>query len=183
MKNAVYTRKIIINYGENLNNALVSKKLLMKIGIIVHSQTGNTLSVARKLQEKLTAAGHSANIEKISPVDAKQTDPKKIQVEKLPDLSPYDALVFAAPVQAFSVSLVMKAYLPQISSLNGKKVACFVTKGLPFKWTGGNHAISQIKNGIESKGGKVVATGIISWSGGDREKRITDTIEKLSRSF
>jgi NAD(P)H dehydrogenase (quinone) len=155
----------------------------MRIGIVVHSQTGHTLSVAQVLQDKLKAAGHSASIEKISPVDPKQTDPKKIRLEKLPDLSGYDAFVFAAPVQAFSLSAVMKLYLAQLPSLNGKKVACFVTKGLVFKWTGGNHAISQLKKGIESKGGKVVETDIIVWSGEDREKRIADTIEKLSKSF
>lgn len=155
----------------------------MKIGIIVHSQTGNTLSVAQKLQEKLTAAGHTANIEKISPADPKQTDPKKIQLEKLPDLGQYEALVFAAPVQAFSVSPVMKAYLPLLPSLNGKKVACFVTKGLVFKWTGGNHAISQLKNGIESRGGKVIDTDVIVWSGAGREKAIAEMVEKFSRDF
>ena len=155
----------------------------MKIGIVVHSQTGHTLSVAEKLQEKLTAAGHSANIEKISPVDAKQTDPKKIKLEKLPDLSSYDAFVFAAPVQAFSVSPVMKVYLPQIPLLNSKKVACFVTKGLIFKWTGGNHAISQLKKGIESKGGKVVETDVIVWSGAGREKAATELVEKFSKLF
>lgn len=155
----------------------------MKIGIIVHSQTGHTLSVAEQLQTKLTTAGHSANIEKISPVDAKQTDPKKIQLDKLPDLSPYDALVFAAPVQAFSVSPVMKVYLNQLPSLNGKKAACFVTKGLVFKWTGGNHAISQLKKGIESKGGKVVETDVIVWSGAGREKAVTELVEKFSKLF
>ncbi len=156
--------------------------MIMKIGIIVHSQTGHTLSVAQKLQEKLTAAGHSANIEKISPVDPKQTDPKKVQIEKLPDLSPYDALVLAAPVQAFSVSPVMKVYLPQLPSLNGKKVACFVTKGLPFKWTGGNHAISQIRSAVELKGGTVVGTGIIPW-GGARDTTINDLVEQFSKLF
>jgi NAD(P)H dehydrogenase (quinone) len=155
----------------------------MKIALVVHSQTGNTLSVARKLQEKLTAAGHSASIEKISSVDAKQTDPKKIRLEKLPDLNAYDAFVFAAPVQAFSLSPVMKSYLAQLPSLNGKKVACFVTKGLVFNWTGGNHAISQMKTGIESKGGKVIETDIIVWSGKNREQRIADTVEKISKSF
>lgn len=155
----------------------------MKIGIIVHSQTGHTLSVAQKLQETLTATGHSANIEKLSPVDPKQTDPKKVQIEKLPDLSPYDALVLAAPVQAFSVSPVMKVYLPQLPSLNNMKVACFVTKGLPFKWTGGNHAISQIRSAVESKGGKVVDTGIIAWSGAGKEKSITELLEKFSKLF
>jgi NAD(P)H dehydrogenase (quinone) len=153
----------------------------MKIGIIVHSQTGNTLSVARKLQEKLKAAGHSVNIENLTPVNG-QKNVKDIQLEKLPDLSAYDALVLAAPVQAFSASPVMKAYLPRLPALNGKKVAVFVTKGLPFKWTGGNNAISQIKKGVEAKGGTVTGTGIISWSG-NREKAIAEMIEKFGGSF
>lgn len=155
----------------------------MKIGIIVYSQTGNTLSVAGKLQEKFSAAGHSVNIERITPVDAKQGDPKKIRFEKLPDLSTYDGLVFAAPVQAFSLSPVMKAYMGQLTSLSNKKIACFVTKGLAFNWTGGNKAISLLKKSSESRGGTVIGTGIVHWSEALREKETTDLIAKFSRLF
>jgi flavodoxin len=154
----------------------------MKIGIIVHSQTGHTFSVAEKLKEKLAAAGHAVNIERITPVDPKQTDPKKVQIEKLPDLSPYEALVFATPVQAFNVSPVMKAYLGQLPSLSNKKIACFVTKALPFDSTGGNQAISLMKSTFESKGGTVVGAGIIHWTG-SREKKIADLVEQLSNAF
>jgi flavodoxin len=154
----------------------------MKIGIIVHSQTDHTYSVAEKLKEKLSAAGHSVNIERITPVDSKQMDPKKVQIEKLPDLSAYEALVFAAPVQAFNVSPVMKAYLGQLPSLSNKKVACFVTKALPLDSTGGNQAISLMKSTFESKGGTVIGTGIIHWSGG-REKKIADLVEQFSKLF
>lgn len=154
----------------------------MKIGIIVHSQTGNTYSVAEKLKEKLSAAGHTVNVERISPVDSKQTDVNKIRLEILPDLGAYDALVFGAPVQAFSVSPVMKAYLKQLPSLGGKKITGYVTKGLPFSWTGGNQAIGLMKKSFESKGGVVCAMGIINWSSG-REKNITDVIDKLCKCF
>jgi NAD(P)H dehydrogenase (quinone) len=149
----------------------------MKIGIIVHSQTGRTLFVAEKLKEKLTAAGHSANVERLT-----SADPKNVKIEKLPDLGAYDALVLAAPVQAFSTSPVMKAYLPQLPALNGKKVALFVTKGLPFKWTGGNKAISTMKDAVESKGGKVAGTGILVWRG-ENNKKIDDLVEQISKAF
>jgi NAD(P)H dehydrogenase (quinone) len=155
----------------------------MKIGIIVHSQTGHTLSVAQKLQEKLTAGGHSASIEQISPVDPKQTDPKKIQIEKLPDLSKYDALAFGAPVQAFSLSPVMKVYMGQLPSLSNKKITLFTTKRLSILWTGGKQAISKMKKSCETKGGNVVGTGIIVWSGTEIEKRVADTVEKLSACY
>jgi flavodoxin len=155
----------------------------MKIGIVVHSQTGHTLSVAEQLKDKLIGAGHSVNIERIMPDDDKQTDPKKIRIVNIPDLSPYETLVFAAPVQAFNVSPVMKAYLAQLPSIQNKKVACFVTKSLPFHWTGGNQAISFMKKGCESRGGTVVGTGIVNWNSKDREKRIADIVEKLSAAF
>ena len=154
----------------------------MKIGIIVHSQTGHTLSVAEQLKEKLAAAGHSVNIEKITPVDPKQTNPKKVQIVKLPDLSVYDALVFGAPINAFNVSPPMKAYLEKLPSLNGKKIACFVTKGLPLDATGGSQGISRMKSAFEAKGGTVVGTGIIHWSGG-RDKKIAEVTEHFSKLF
>ena len=37
----------------------------MNVGIIVYSKTGNTLSVAEKLQEAIRSAGHTVNIERI----------------------------------------------------------------------------------------------------------------------
>lgn len=155
----------------------------MKLGIIVYSKTGNTLSVAEKLKEKLTAAGHSVNIERITAVDEKQSDPKKIQLQKLPDLSGYDALIFGTPVQAFSAAPIMKVYMPQLPSLSGKKAACFVTKGLPLVATGGNQAIALMKGAIESKGGNVVDTAIIRWGGSGRDQRINEMVDKFSKAF
>ncbi len=37
----------------------------MKIGIIVHSQTEHTYSVAQKLQDKLLDNGHETNLERV----------------------------------------------------------------------------------------------------------------------
>lgn len=155
----------------------------MKIGIIVYSQTGNTFSVAQKLKEKLATAGHTVNLERLTPVGDVQKDPKNARFEKLPDLSGYDALVFGAPVQAFSLAAVMAAYMKQLPSLQGKKIACFVTKGLPFAFTGGSSAISQLTKSSESKGGNVVGTGIVYWGKKGRESQINDVVANLSSSF
>jgi flavodoxin len=154
----------------------------MKIGIIVHSQTGHTYSVAQKLQEKLSAVGHEVNVERVTPVGEVNPGAKNIKFETLPDVNVYDALIFGAPVQAFSLSAVMKAYMDQIKSLNDKKVACFVTKGAPFNWTGGNKAINQMKKIIESQGGTVIGTEIVVWRG-KREEQIVELLEKFSGLF
>lgn len=154
----------------------------MRIGIIVHSQTGHTYSVAQKLQEKLSAAEHEVKVERVTPIGEVNPSSKNIKFETLPDLDAYDALIFGAPVQAFSLSAVMKAYMNQIKSINNKKVACFVTKGVPFNWTGGNKAISQMKKIIESQGGIIIGTGIIIWRD-KREEQIAELVEKFSELF
>jgi len=154
----------------------------MKVGIIVYSKTGNTYSVAEKLQEALENAGHSANIERIEVIDEKQTDINKIQIQRNPNLEKYDAIVFGAPVNAFSLCPAMNAYMSQIYSLGDKKIACFVTKGLPFASTGGNQAIGQMKKICESKGGDICGSGIIVWNK-DKEKQIIKLSEELSKLF
>ncbi|WP_424357724.1 flavodoxin family protein [Methanocella sp. MCL-LM] len=154
----------------------------MKIGIIVYSQTGNTFSVAGKLKDKLTAAGHSATVERIVPTSGEK-DGKNVKFGRLPDLTQYEGLVFAAPVQAFSLSAVMAAYLKQLPSLSGKKIACFVTKGLPFAWTGGNSAIGKLTKECEARGGTVGATGIVVWRGANRDKNIADVVDAISKAF
>jgi len=154
----------------------------MKIGIIVHSYTGNTYSVAEKLQEKFLAAGNEVSIEQVELVDDEEMDVKKIQIETFPDLNAYDVLIFGASVRAFSLSPAMTAYMNQIPSLQDKKIACFVTKGLPFHRTGGNQAISQMKKICESRGGTVMGTGIVIWRG-NREKEINELVEKFIAIF
>lgn len=154
----------------------------MKIGIIVYSQTEHTYSVAENLQEKLLAAGHSVNVERITPAGEVHPGSKNITFQDQPDIAGYDAMIFGSPVHAFSLAPAMKAYLEQVPSLQDKKVACYVTKGLPFHRTGGNQAISQMKKLCQSKGGTVMGTGIVVWRGG-REKEIQELIGKFSVLF
>ena len=52
--------------------------LFIKIGIIVHSQTNNTYSVAQKLQEKLQEMGNDVEIKKVSMVGG--DIPKNIKI-------------------------------------------------------------------------------------------------------
>lgn len=155
----------------------------MKIGIIVFSQTGNTDSVARRLKEKLLAAGHSVSIERVIPVDDTPTDASKIQLRSRPEIGAYDGLIFASPVRGFSLSAVMAAYLMQLASLKNKKIGCYVTQFFPYPWMGGNRAIAQMKTICESKGGKVWDTAVVNWKNKRREEMMTDLIERLSELF
>lgn len=155
---------------------------MVNIGIIVHSQTNNTYSVAEKLQAKLKEAGNEINIEKVDMVGGNKPGSKDIQVENPPDVTGYDGLIFGSPVHAFSLAPAMKIYLEQIPSLQDKKVALYVTKGLPLKFTGGTRAIGQMEKICESKGGNIVGTDIVIWRG-DIDKNINALIGKFSAIF
>lgn len=155
----------------------------MKIGIIVYSHTGNTYSVAQKLQESLTAAGHFVEIEKVTVVNDNEMNAQKIQFRNRPDTDKYDALIFGSPVRGASLSAPMTAYLSQIGALKEKNIFCYVTQFFPFPSMGGNRAIKQITKILESKGVKVSKTGIVNWSNLRRGKMILDVVEKAGGMF
>ena len=153
----------------------------MNIGIIVYSQTGNTSLVAQDIKKELTALGHKVKIEKIETIEKESNNSH--QIKRSPDIQKYEALIFGSPVQAFSLAVVMKNYLKQIPVLNNKKVVGFVTKRLPFNWTGGKQAIKQLKNLCESKNGNVCDTGIVKWRDKNREEDITILKRKICDIF
>jgi flavodoxin len=154
----------------------------MKIGIIVYSITDNTYSVAQKLSENLSAAGNEVEIERVNMVGGNKPQGKDIKIENPPDASQYDALIFGAPVHAFSLAPAMRVYLEQISSVQDKKIALFVTKGLRFDWTGGTRAIGQMKKICQSKGGIIMGTGIVVWNK-QRDQKIAELVQKFSELF
>lgn len=154
----------------------------MKIGMFIHSNTGNTYSVAEKLQNKLTNDGHTVVIKKLEPVGGENTnenDINKIKFDPLPDVSGYDTIIFGAPVRGMSISPVLSAYLSKIASLKGQKVDLFVTQHFPYAWMGGKHAISQMKKICEDKGAMIGKTGIVNWKNKKREQMIADVVEQL----
>jgi hypothetical protein len=153
----------------------------MKIGIVVYSQTGNTLSVATKLKEKLAAAGHSVALEQVKLVGERKSGSRELQLGPLPDVTPYDVLVFGAAVEAFSLSPVMTKCLGQIGSLEKKNVICLITQAFPFAWLGGSRAARQMRKLCESKGAAVRGSAVVNWMGRGLDRRIANGVEKLSK--
>jgi len=155
----------------------------MDIGMVIYSYTGNTYSVALKLQEELCAAGHTVTIERLKAVGEARPGAKDIRFEELPDLGPYDALVFGSPVQGFGLAPAMVTYMNQLGSLQGKMVGLLVTEAFPFGWLGGNRAIGQMKKACESKGATVSGSGLVNWMRPGRERQIADVVHSLSKLF
>lgn len=148
----------------------------MNVGIIIYSKTGNTLSVAEKLQEAIRSAGHTVNIERI---ETERDDPNS-PLKKAPDTEPYEVLIFASPVHAFSLAKPMDAYLSQITDIKNKKVYCFITQQLKKSWMGGDRAVKQIISKCKKKGADVILSGGVNWSSAKRETQIEDIVTKMS---
>ena len=151
----------------------------MKIGIIIYSQTGNTLSVAQRLKKQLTDSGHTVTIERITTQNESDSKPDLVTLTNEPKTNDYDALIFGAPVHAFNAAAAMQAYLTK-QTLKNKPVMVFVTMLFPFAFLGGNGAIKKLCALCSSKGANVTKTGIINWSNAEkREKKITQLIDEF----
>ena len=153
----------------------------MNIGIIVFSRTGNTLSVAEKIRDAAAAQGHTATIERIHAEHEEPGNNFPLRLTALPDPKPYDAVIFGAAVEAFSLSPALKAYLEQMPSLGGKRAGCFVTQHLKKPWMGGNRAIRQMQALLKAKGLDARVTGIVNWTNPAREAQIALVAAELSK--
>ena len=155
----------------------------MKVGIIIYSQTGHTREVAGLLQEKMVEKGHQVKIEEITINGKIPAQSGQFKLSASPDPGNYDAVIFGSPVQAFNLNPVMKAYLDQLPAMQGQETACFITKQLPIKWTGGTQAAGKIKNACEAKGAVVKGAEIIFWGQRKRQDNINQAIENLVKLF
>ncbi len=153
----------------------------MNIGIIVYSFTGNTLSVAERIQSALQQKGHTATLSQVTAVDQKPGNRAPVTLVQAPDPSPYDELIIAAPVNGFQLALVMQTYLKSQPRLAGKPVNLFVTHYFPKAWLGGNQTLGQFKAAVEANGATVRQTGVINWSSRKRETDINSLIERFSQ--
>lgn len=153
----------------------------MKTGIIVYSQTGHTRQAARRLLDSLRQKGYDSQLAEVQVNNPKpEANTTRLQYTNQPATDPYDRVVFASPVWAFSLSGVMKGYLAGLPSLSGKKISLFVTHQLPCPWMGANAAIRQMKKLCEEKGGQVVSHAVICWNEKRREKDIAEMLNKLA---
>jgi flavodoxin len=144
----------------------------VNVGIIVFSRTGNTLSVAERVRDACLARGHAAAIERVLPENEDPRARQPVRLKGAPDPSRFDCVIFAGPVEAFSLSPVIKAYMQKLPAIAGKRVGCFVTQQFPKPWLGGNHAIRQMRALCASKGAEVLETGIVHWGSKSREEQI-----------
>jgi flavodoxin len=155
----------------------------MKIGLIIHSRTGHTWSVAEAVGQALRKQGHDVTCERIVAADDAAAKPEQVTFTSCPDIRRYDALVFGAPVRGFNINPVIQAYLGQLPSMGAKPAACFVTMHLKKPWMGGNRALSRMRGLCRDKGLEVLGQAIVSWSSPQREQQIDSCVESIETLF
>ena len=155
----------------------------MKIGLIYYSGTGNTRIVAESLKEKLESRGHTTVIDEITIEGSPPAQVGKFELTNIPDPCSYDAVIFGAPVQAFTLNPVMKAYLEKLPAMDNLKVVVFITKQLPLLWTGGTGAVALVKGALETRGAEVIGTEIVVWSEKKREQSIRECLANIGNIF
>lgn len=151
----------------------------LKIAIIIHSKTGNTLSVAEMIKTKLIAQGHQVSLERVVAQNDEEPEAGKVILTNCPQTAGYDAYVFGAPVRGFGLSSVMKAFLAKAEGIDGKPVFGFMTQHFPFRWMGGNSAIKQFIKALNNKSALIKGTSIINWSNKKRQNLIKQTVESI----
>ncbi len=154
----------------------------MNIGLIIHSQTGNTLKVAEHLKTQLTGMGHEVDLVHLLPdkpaIPGKLSDPVL-----LPSLQKYDGIVFGSHVEGLSLAPAMRRAMDAMPPLTGKKVACLVTQYFRQPWLGGSRSVKQMSDLCTKKRGIVKATATVQWKAEDRDARIEKAVADLSRCF
>jgi flavodoxin len=134
----------------------------MNIGLIVYSRIGHTLSVAARLEQALSAAGHTVNLEQVEAAGPVRPGATDVSLKTVPETAGYDALRFGTSVQGGTLAPPMASYLEQVPSLQGVPVACLVTGFFPPGW-GRNQTIARMVEICESKGATLCGTGSVGW--------------------
>lgn len=155
----------------------------MKIGIVVYSQTGHTLAVAERLQQRLRTEGHEVDLQRLQVVAGSGKQARDMRIVEMPDLTGYQALVLCSPVHGFSLAPAMKTYLVQARLATGLPVALLMTQHFPYSWMGGKQAIAQFQQACRQHGAVVKGEMIVNWSNSRREQQIGDGISNLSSLF
>lgn len=156
----------------------------MKVGVVVYSETGNTLFVAQKIVERLNNSGNQAVLERILTIGKPNpADRSEVHYDRLPFLEGYDAFVFGSPVHGFQIATAMAKFIPQAKHIKGKRAIGFVTEKFPFPWMGGTRSLSQLESLLRSGGAISSIAGVVNWSGENRKELIQEVVDNAVRQL
>jgi flavodoxin len=151
----------------------------MTIQLIVHSQTGNTLSVANALKASVEPINHTVTLTHVEANNEREMDLSKIAISAIPDCSEADMIVLGGPVRGASASPAILKTISSLGSVKGKKCVVFTTEFFPYDWMGGKRAVTMMEKELTARGAQVMSHAIIHWKRRDRENQINQFISNF----
>jgi flavodoxin len=157
----------------------------MKIGIIVHSQSGHTAAFAKAIAAKLSERGHEVDTVLLMTSGLSRPGSRRFKISNAPDdgeLAQFDAVLVGGPVWAFKASPVVMRYLSSIGPgiLKHKKTLGFVTMGLPWKALGATRALYAITRKLEACDAEVLRGEMVRYLFGFNRKRLDAAVERIA---
>jgi NAD(P)H dehydrogenase (quinone) len=157
----------------------------MKFGFIIHSQSGNTLSVAKKLIDQLKYNGHEVYLTHIKSKDVNTSmqHPEALITVSEESFSEVDVLIVGGWVQAFSLCRGLGYYCQHQLNVKAKDTHIFVTHHFPFEWLGGTHAIKQLSSILITQKHSIRSSKVFNWSRKNNDEQVQDWVESLLKQY
>lgn len=150
----------------------------MKVALVIHSYTGNTMGIADKIGAALVRKGHDVSLFNIKAKNENPNQIKGVELESIPNIKGFDHIIFGAPTRGMDLSIVMQLYLQTLSE-GHQSASVYVTHFFPFKWMGGNQSIKKFLK-LSNHKLDIQKFGIINWKNKNRDKDIQCLVYQFS---
>jgi flavodoxin len=155
----------------------------MKIGIIVHSQSGHTAAFAKAIAAKCSERGHDVDTILLMTTGLSRPSSLRFTISNAPgdaELAQFDRVLVGGPVWAFKASPVIMKYLSSIGALKGKKALAFVTMGFPWKALGASRALYSMSKKLELSDAEALPGEAVRYLFGKSNKKQLDAaVERI----
>ncbi|MBN2035473.1 MAG: hypothetical protein JW768_01905 [Chitinispirillaceae bacterium] len=158
----------------------------MHIGIIIHSQSGHTATVAKAIAGKFREAGHEVDLKLLMTTGMLRPGSRHFTICNAPDeedIAQWEAILVGGPVWGFKASPVIVEFLTWLKKLDGRKTLSFVTHGLPWPALGANQAIRAMNEDLKASGGTVMPGEILHYFFGVNKQKLNAAVERIFKNI
>jgi len=151
----------------------------MRIGVMVHSQSGNTARLALAVTHSLREKGHDVSVELLRPIGKVRLMSKQIEFRSLPDTASYDVVLIGGPMWSYNASPVVSSAIRHLRGLEKKRMLFFLTSFLPNSISGSSRSHACVGKLFADAGAIPLEGYSLSWGLWCGKKRFSAAVEKI----